>query len=51
MRHVTAPSSVRSSRTFDGSAVVHPFAPWPLGDVRVSTWALDLSAFAAAAQP
>ena len=43
------PTATRPAQSFDGRAVVHPFAPWPLGDVRVTTQALDLSAFSSAA--
>ena len=43
------PTSTRPAQSFDGRATIRPFAPWPLGDVRVSTRALDLSAFSSAA--
>ncbi|MEP7140030.1 MAG: translocation/assembly module TamB domain-containing protein, partial [Caldimonas sp.] len=43
------PTATRPAQSFDGRAVVRPFAPWPLGDVHVATQDLDLSAFAGAA--
>ena len=43
------PTATRPAQSFDGRAVVHPFASWPLGDLRVTTQALDLSAFSRAA--
>jgi len=43
------PSMQRPAQTLDARATLRPFARWPLGDVRVRTSALDLSAFSSAA--
>ncbi len=39
----------RPAQALDARATLHPFAPWPLGDLKASTRALDLSAFHSAA--
>ena len=43
------PSLAHPAQSLDAKAVVRPFATWPLGEMNVSTDALDLSAFASAA--
>ncbi len=43
------PSPTRPAQTLDARATLRPFAAWPLGELRASSRALDLSAFAAAA--
>jgi translocation and assembly module TamB len=37
------------AQTLDAQATLRPFAPWPLGELKASATALDLSAFASAA--
>ena len=44
-----SPSATHAAQSLDARAVVQPFATWPLGELRASTQALDLSAFASAA--
>jgi translocation and assembly module TamB len=44
-----APSPQRPAQTLDARATLRPFERWPLGELRASTTALDLSAFASAA--
>ena len=46
---VTSKGAERPEQTLDARATLRPFAAWPLGDLRVSTKALDLSALASAA--
>ncbi|MEO8525821.1 MAG: translocation/assembly module TamB domain-containing protein, partial [Caldimonas sp.] len=43
------PSPTHPAQSLDAKAVVHPFASWPLGEMNLSTDALDLSAFSSAA--
>ena len=38
------PAPPRPAQTLDASATLHPFAPWPLGDLQASARSLDLSA-------
>ena len=46
---VPANGAARPAQTLDARATLRPFAAWPLGDLRASTKALDLSAFSHAA--
>ncbi|HEX2539958.1 MAG TPA: translocation/assembly module TamB domain-containing protein [Caldimonas sp.] len=43
------PTATHPTQSLDARAVVRPFAAWPLGELRASVNALDLSAFASAA--
>ena len=42
-------TTTHAAQSLDARAIVKPFAAWPLGELRASTSALDLSAFASAA--
>jgi translocation and assembly module TamB len=44
-----SPSSAHPAQSLAARALVKPFAAWPLGELRVSTSALDLAAFSSAA--
>jgi translocation and assembly module TamB len=43
------PTPSRPAQSLDASAMLHPFARWPLGDLQASAKALDLSALHSAA--
>ena len=47
VRIVTSPT--HAAQSLDANAVLHPFAAWPLGELKASARDLDLSAFASAA--
>ncbi|MDE2627267.1 MAG: translocation/assembly module TamB domain-containing protein [Burkholderiales bacterium] len=44
-----APAPGRAAQSLDLRATLHPFAPWPLGELQASATALDLSAFGSSA--
>lgn len=44
-----APAPGRAAQALDLHATLHPFAPWPLGELQASATALDLSAFGSSA--
>ena len=44
-----APAPGRAAQSLDLHATLHPFAPWPLGELQARTTALDLSAFGSSA--
>ena len=45
----TQPAPKQAPQSLDARATLRPFAAWPLGDLRASTQALDLSAFSSTA--